>query len=69
MHHPFRLMQQSGHIGKVPANAAESQRRQSELLRLRGQLKEAIAHEHYEEAAGLRDRIKELSGGISEAES
>ncbi len=57
---------QSCHTGKVPTNAAESQRRQSELLRLRGRLKEAIAREDYEEAAGLRDRINELSEGLFE---
>jgi protein arginine kinase activator len=52
----------SVHAGKVPANAAQSERRQNELLRLRGRLKEAIAREDYEEAAELRDRIKTLEG-------
>lgn len=50
----------SVHTGKVPADAAESERRQNELLRLRGQLNEAVAREDYEQAAGLRDRIKKL---------
>ena len=50
----------SQHVGKVPVNAAESERRHTELLRLRGQLKQAIAAEDYESAAELRDRIKEL---------
>ncbi|MHC4718589.1 MAG: UvrB/UvrC motif-containing protein [Planctomycetota bacterium] len=48
------------HTGKVPVNAAESERRHTELLRLRGQLKQSIASEDYESAAELRDRIKEL---------
>ena len=48
------------HTGKVPANAAESERRHIELLRLRGQLKQAVADEDYESAAQFRDRIKEL---------
>jgi len=48
------------HVGKTPVNAASSQHRQSELLRLRGRLKDAVAGENYEEAAALRDRIKEL---------
>lgn len=52
----------STHAGKVPAGAAESEHRQGELLRLRGQLKEAVAREDYERAAELRDRIKELEG-------
>lgn len=52
----------SVHTGKVPANAAEGERRQNELLRLRGRLKEAVAREDYEQAAELRDRIKKLEG-------
>jgi len=48
------------HVGKVPANAAASERRHNELLRLRGQLKEAVTAEDYEQAARLRDRIKRL---------
>jgi protein arginine kinase activator len=52
----------SVHTGKVPANAAEDERKQTELLRLRGQLKEAVVHEEYERAADLRDRIKNLEG-------
>ena len=52
----------SYHVGKVPAGAAENERKQAELLRLRGQLKEAVTHEQYERAAELRDRIKELEG-------
>ena len=52
----------SVHTGKVPADAAESERRQNELLQLRGRLKEAVAREDYEQAAALRDRIKKLEG-------
>jgi len=55
----------SYHVGKIPANAGESQRRQNELLRLRGQLQEAVAREDYETAARLRDRIDELSRQLS----
>ena len=55
----------SYHVGKVPANAGEVQRRQNEILRLRGQLQEAIAREDYEAAAHLRDRIDELSKQLS----
>ncbi len=50
------------HVGRVPADAAAGERRQNELLRLRGQLKEAVSHEDYERAAELRDRIKRLEG-------
>ena len=50
------------HVGKVPSNAADKERRQNELLQLRGQLKEAVAGEDYELAARIRDRIKDLEG-------
>lgn len=48
------------HIGKVPRNAGRSQKRQNEILRLRAELKSAVATEDYERAAELRDRISEL---------
>ncbi|HUT02176.1 MAG TPA: UvrB/UvrC motif-containing protein [Phycisphaerae bacterium] len=48
------------HIGKVPRRAGTSQKRQNAILRLRAQLKAAIASEHYEKAAELRDRIQEV---------
>ncbi len=50
------------HIGKVPARAGTDQRKQNALLRLRAELKGAVAAEDYERAAGLRDRIKEMEG-------
>lgn len=56
----------SCHVGKVPANAAKSERIQNELLRLRGQLAEAVGREDYEEAAALRDRVRQLSDGLHE---
>jgi len=48
------------HVGKVPARAGKDQRKQNAILRLRAQLRGAIAAERYEEAAELRDRIKDL---------
>jgi len=48
------------HVGKVPHRAGHDQRKQTSILRLRAQLKAAIAAEDYERAAGLRDQIKEL---------
>lgn len=50
----------SHHVGKVPARAGGDERRQSELLRLRADLKEAVLREDYERAARIRDQIKEL---------
>ena len=48
------------HIGKVPHRAGSGQKRQNAMLRLRAELKGAIAAEDYERAAVLRDQIKEL---------
>lgn len=50
----------TAHVGKIPVNAAEAERRQSRLLRLRGELKQAVRAEDYERAAALRDDIKKL---------
>jgi protein arginine kinase activator len=48
------------HVGKAPPAVDRSQRRQYELIDLRRKLREAVGAESYEEAAKLRDRIKEL---------
>ena len=50
----------SQHLGKVPKRTGGDQQKQNSILRLRAQLKAVIAAEDYEQAAGLRDRLKEL---------
>jgi len=50
----------SRHIGKVPPSADESVHRQTDLVRLRRELRDAVARENYEEAAKVRDRIRVL---------
>jgi protein arginine kinase activator len=50
----------SEHIGKVPHRSGGTQERQTALLRLRVELKRAIATEDYERAAVLRNQIQEL---------
>jgi protein arginine kinase activator len=47
------------HVGKVPHRRGE-QTKHNALLRLRGELKKAVAAEDYEKAARLRDQIQEL---------
>jgi protein arginine kinase activator len=51
------------HCGKTPRRMPRTQERQSELMQLRNQLKQAVQRENYEEAARLRDRIKSLEEG------
>ncbi len=48
------------HVGKVPATAEETVKRQTGLLRLRRELQEAIDQENYERAARVRDQIRIL---------
>ena len=50
------------HVGRVPAKTGADQKKQNEILRLRGALRAAITAEQYERAARLRDQIKELEG-------
>jgi len=50
----------SQHVGKVPVRAGLDQQRATALLRLRAQLKAAVAQEDYERAAAIRDEIKEM---------
>ena len=50
----------SHHVGKVPTHAGGDEKRQGELLRLRAELKEAVRREEYEQAARIRDKIKEM---------
>jgi len=47
------------HTGKLPAQAGESQKKQRDLMTLRRRLRQAVEREDYEQAAELRDLIKE----------
>ena len=53
------------HTGKVPSRAGRDAKDQRERMRLRRQLAQAVEREQYEEAARLRDllRQKESDGG------
>lgn len=51
------------HVGKVPRRLPQNKQTQAELMQLRKQLLQAVNKEAYEEAAGLRDRIRRLEGG------
>jgi protein arginine kinase activator len=48
------------HCGKTPRRQPQNKQMQSELVQLRNQLKQAVTKEAYEEAARLRDRIRQL---------
>lgn len=55
-----RVHGSSEHVGKVPASAGQETRVGRALKELRERLHQAIQKEEFEEAAGLRDRIREL---------
>ncbi len=48
------------HCGKTPRRLPQNKQAQSELIQLRKQLQQAVTREAYEDAARLRDRIREL---------
>jgi protein arginine kinase activator len=48
------------HAGKTPRRLPQAQQNQQELVRLRKQLHQAVVEEAYEEAARIRDRIRQL---------
>jgi protein arginine kinase activator len=48
------------HCGKTPRRLPQNKQMQSELLQLRKQLQQAVTREAYEDAARLRDRIRQL---------
>jgi protein arginine kinase activator len=50
------------HTGKRPARAARSMDKQSQLIKLRRDMREAVQAENYERASQLRDEIRRLEG-------
>ncbi|HHX10549.1 MAG TPA: hypothetical protein GX729_04185 [Firmicutes bacterium] len=62
-----RIHGSDNHVGKAPAGTGERARMRRELEDLRKQLSRAVADEAYEEAAKIRDQIKQIEaklGGI-----
>lgn len=51
------------HVGKAPRRLPRTQGAQVELTALRRRLQQLVTEENYEEAARVRDRIKELENG------
>ncbi|QEG32193.1 UvrB/uvrC motif protein [Gemmata obscuriglobus] len=51
------------HVGKTPRRLPRTQSDQVELTALRRRLQQLVTEENYEEAARVRDRIRELENG------
>ncbi len=56
-----RFHRHASHLGKVPARVGGVASRQGEITRIRVALEKAIQNEEYEEAARLRDSMRELT--------
>jgi protein arginine kinase activator len=53
------------HVGKHPKRFSVDTDRQTELIRLRREMKQAIREENYERASSLRDEIRRIETGSS----
>ena len=53
---------ETDHVGKTPRHGAHDAEQQTQLIRLRREMKEAVASEQYEKAAALRDEIRQIEG-------
>jgi protein arginine kinase activator len=57
------------HLGKVPLRGPETDTLRHEMMRLERMLRELVAHERFEEAAGVRDRLAELGQRLDVSET
>jgi protein arginine kinase activator len=57
------------HCGKIPKRAPGSSQQQFQLIKLRHELRTAVEEERYEDAAQIRDAIRQVETGPSGAET
>ncbi len=57
------------HLGKMPQRGPETDTLRHEMLRLQRMLRELVACERFEEAAGVRDRLTELGQRLEGGEA
>jgi protein arginine kinase activator len=58
---------QTRHMGKVPKRCPHGADQQTQLIRLRREMKEAVAGEEYEKASELRDQIRTIETTFRES--
>jgi protein arginine kinase activator len=56
----MNIHDQTQHIGKSPKRCPQGAGQQTQLIRLRREMKEAVSQEDYERASQLRDEIREI---------
>jgi protein arginine kinase activator len=64
----MNIHDQTHHIGKVPRRCPRGADQQTQLIRLRREMKEAIATENYERASQLRDEIRATEAQVRKKE-
>jgi protein arginine kinase activator len=64
----MNIHDQTHHIGKVPRRCPRGADQQTQLIRLRREMKEAIATENYERASQLRDEIRATEAQVRQKE-
>lgn len=60
----MNIHDQTQHIGKSPKRCPQGASQQTQLIRLRREMKEAIALEDYERASELRDEIRAIEASV-----
>jgi len=64
----MNIHDQVHHIGKVPKRCPQGADQKTQLIRLRREMKEAIATENYELASELRDKIRVINSQSQSSE-
>lgn len=62
----LNIHDQTHHIGKSPKRSPHGADQQTQLIRLRREMKEAVAAEQYEKASELRDQIRSIESEFRE---
>lgn len=57
------------HVGKIPKRSPQSSQLQFQLIKLRNELRTSVEEERYEDAARIRDSIRQLELDQSRAET
>lgn len=55
------------HVGKMPFKGKDVLKKQEDLQRLKGELRDLVRAEEFEKASVLRDRIKDMEGKLGGA--
>ncbi|MBX3424378.1 MAG: UvrB/UvrC motif-containing protein [Pirellulales bacterium] len=63
----LNIHDQTQHIGKSPKRCPRGADEQTQLIRLRREMKDAVSAENYERASELRDQIREIEVNVRPA--